>query len=254
MNWNLLLEKCKAQLDPDISLVTVFDQAESVDRRINGFFSNLLQGIVLVGIVIFLSLGVRASLLVIIAIPLSIIIGLGWVDLANFGLQQISIAALVIALGLLVDNSIVITENIERYIRKGMDRKDAASEATSQLAWPIVSATVTTMFAFIPIIMMPDKAGRFIQSLPVTVIFTLFASLLIALTLTPYLASRFLRKNKAEADKKGFRSLLSRFISGPYHQFAPPCPAPALAGHHMLAVCSGRFSLAVQPCRCQFLP
>jgi len=213
-----VIARFNADLDPDIKLVTVFDQAESVDHRINGFFSNLLQGIVLVGIVIFLSLGVRASLLVIIAIPLSILIGLGWVDLANFGLQQISIAALVIALGLLVDNSIVITENIERYIRKGMNRKDAAAEATSQLAWPVISATVTTMFAFIPIIMMPDKAGRFIESLPVTVIFTLFASLLIALTLTPYLASRFLKKGKPAAQKRGFRTLLSRFIDGPYHK------------------------------------
>lgn len=204
-------------LEPDIRLETVFDQAESVDKRISSFFMNLIQGIILVGLVVFLSLGFRASVLVIIAIPLSILIGLGWVDMAGFGLQQISIAALVIALGLLVDNSIVITENIERFIRHSKDRNRAASEATSQLGWPIITATLTTMLAFIPIITMPDKAGKFIQSLSVTVILTLLASLLIALTLTPFLASRFFKPGNGKRKLRGFRLLLERLIEGPYH-------------------------------------
>ena len=214
---NPVIKNFRSTLDPDINLETVFDQTESVDRRINSFFMNLIQGIVLVGIVIFLSLGFRASILVIIAIPLSILIGLGWVDTAGFGLQQISIAALVIALGLLVDNSIVITENIERFMRKSNDRTKAASDATSQLAWPIITATLTTILAFIPIITMPDKAGRFIQSLPVTVILTLLASLLIALTLTPFLASRFFRIKNHMRKIRGFRAFLNNIIEGPYH-------------------------------------
>lgn len=213
-----VLEEFRKDLDHDILLLSVFDQTESVDTRVNGFFMNLLQGIALVGIVIFLSLGFRASILVIIAIPLSILISLGWVDLAGFGLQQISIAGLVIALGLLVDNSIVITENIERFIRRGDEKRHAASEATSQLGWPIITATLTTMLAFIPIITMPDKAGRFIQSLPVIVILTLLASLLIALTLTPYLASRFLKKKEGEQKLRGFKKLLKGIIEGPYRK------------------------------------
>lgn len=214
---NPVIDDFQSGLDPDIRLERVFDQTESVDRRINGFFTNLVQGIILVGIFIFLSLGFRASILVIIAIPLSILIGLGWVDAAGFGLQQISIAALVIALGLLVDNSIVITENIERFMRNSNDRTKAASDAASQLAWPVITATLTTILAFIPIIAMPDKAGRFIQSLPVTLILTLVASLLIALTLTPYLASRFFRIKNHKRKISGFRALLNNIINGPYH-------------------------------------
>lgn len=218
------IESFRSALDQDISLVTVFDQSESVNERINGFFMNLIQGIILVGLVIFLSLGFRASLLVIMAIPMSIVIGLGWVDLSGFGLQQISIAALVIALGLLVDNSIVVTENIERFIRSGYSRREAAIRATSQLLWPVLSATLTTILAFIPIIMMPDKSGAFIKSLPVTVIFTLTASLLIALILTPYLASRFFRRSANESSKadriairdSGIQKLLKTIIEGPY--------------------------------------
>jgi multidrug efflux pump subunit AcrB len=218
------IEVFKQELDPEIELLTVFDQAESVNTRINGFFMNLLQGIALVGLVIFLSLGFRASLLVILAIPMSIIIGLGWVDISGIGLQQISIAALVIALGLLVDNSIVVTENIERHIRNGFSPKDASIVATKQLTWPILSSTITTMLAFVPIIMMPDKSGAFIESLPVTVIFTLLASLLISLVLTPYLASGFFKGYNISQVKRINNSdgkispgrYLQRMIEGPY--------------------------------------
>jgi len=209
-------------LDPGISLLTVFNQAEEVNTRINGFFLNLIQGIFLVGIVIFLSLGWRASLLVILAIPASIVIGLGWVDLSGYGLQQISIAALVIALGLLVDNSIVVTENIERFLALGYEKKDAAIKAASGIGWPVITATLTTMLAFIPVIMMPDKSGAFIESLPVTVTFTLLASLLIALALTPFLASRFLKKPAINKDQtvrlRGIPLLIKKLIKGPYHK------------------------------------
>ena len=219
---NPVLNDFKQTLDPDLSLITVYDQTEDVNTRINGFFLNLLQGIFLVGIVIFLSLGFRASLLVILAIPLSIIIGLGWVDISGYGLQQISIAALVIALGLLVDNSIVVTENIERFLKLGYGKTEAATKATSQIGWPVITATLTTMLAFIPIIMMPDKSGAFIKSLPVTVIFTLLASLIIALSLTPYLAGRFFKKplNKGNSEQtiRGIPMLLKTLIKGPYRK------------------------------------
>ena len=208
-------------LDEDFKLNTVFDQSVSVKNRINGFMNDLLLGIVLVGLVIFLSLGVRESILVMLAVPFSIVVGLAFVDYAGFGLQQISIAGLVIVLGMLVDDSIVVVQNIERFLGLGFKRIDAAIQATKQLAWPVVSATVTTMLAFIPIIAMPDKAGRFIQSMPVTVIFTLFASLILALSLTPYLASVFLKpKDQVKESKKKFSSkiMLKKAIEGPYRK------------------------------------
>ncbi len=203
-------------LRSDISLETVFDQSESVDTRINGFMGNLLQGILLVGLVILLALGFRASIMVIIAIPLSIFMGLALDNLSGIGLQQMSIAGLVIALGLLVDNSIVIVENIKRFIAMGYKRREAAVKATQQLGWPVISATVTTMLAFIPIITMPDESGAFIQSMPLTVVYTLLASLFIALTLTPLLSSKILKP----FDKKPAKSNgpLKKFIEGPYRK------------------------------------
>ncbi len=229
MNYNIysitdsidrIVNDYKSAGESGIALVTIFDQTESVNTRINSFLNNLFSGIVLVGLVIFLSLGFRAAVLVMFSIPFSILIALGFVDLTGFGLQQISIAALVIALGLLVDNSIVIVENTERFIALGKSRKEAAIKGASQLGWPIVSATLTTVLAFIPIIVMPDKAGKFIQSLPVTVIYTLTASLLLALTLVPFLSMVFLRKKRPAAGHESgtgkFRQVLNNIVDGPY--------------------------------------
>ena len=211
-------ESFREGLDAGVSLEMVFDQSESVKTRVDNFLSNLLSGIVLVGVVVFLSLGWRAAFLVIMAIPFSILIGLGLVDISGFGLHQITIGGLIISLGLLVDNSIVITENIERFNALGFRREEAAVKASSQIAWPVITATLTTMFAFIPIIMMPDKAGKFIQGLPVTVIATLFASLLIALTLTPYLGKLFIRPSRGGQDPRGFRRLIKKAVEGPYRR------------------------------------
>ncbi len=210
-----VIQKFKNGLPAHITLETVYDQSNFVRTRINGFMNNLFQGILLVGLLIFLSLGFRPSVIVITAIPLSVIIGLGIVDTVGYGLQQISIAALVVALGLLVDNSIVMVENINRFIQMGYDKRTAAIEAAQQMGPPVFTATLTTLLAFIPIIMMPDKAGDFIRSLPVTIIATLAVSLIIALTLTPLIASKILT-GKNSKKEKWLINLLHKFIEGPY--------------------------------------
>ncbi|GJM31037.1 MAG: multidrug transporter AcrB [Saprospiraceae bacterium] len=203
----------------DIHLEYVFDQSLGVEDRVSGFISNLLQGIVLVGVIIFLLLGVRSSSIVMMAIPLSILIGLWVVGQNGFALQQMSIAGLVVALGLLVDNSIAIIENIERYLAMGYSRKEAAIEGTQQLIAPITSATLTTILAFIPIVMMSDTTGAFIKALPVTVIATLSASLLVAITLTPFVASRVLKDpQKAKPKPTYLFRKINKFVEGPYRQ------------------------------------
>ncbi len=208
-------------LPAQVKMAMVFDQSVWVRHRIGGFLGNLLQGIVLVGIVILLVLGLRASLIVALAIPLSLVIGIGFVDLSGYGLQQISIGGLVVALGLLVDNSIVVIENINRYIVMGYDAREASDKGTSQIAWPVVTATLTTLLAFIPIIMMPEKAGDFIRSLPLTILYTLTASLLIALTLTPLLTSFYFRNTEKIRLREGTRRIkgfLQHMIDGPYQK------------------------------------
>jgi multidrug efflux pump subunit AcrB len=204
-------------LPDDITVEIVFDQPKKVRKRINNFLMNLLQGIILVGIVIFLSLGFRSSLVVVLAIPLSIVIGLGFLDLSGFGLQQISIAGLIVALGLLVDNSIVMVENIDRFRSRGFNRVEASYKAASEIGWPVVTATITTVLAFIPIATMPDKTGAFIKSLPIVITLTLTISLLIALTLTPTITSKLYKKTDSNNGKgRGTKKFLIWIAENPF--------------------------------------
>ncbi len=204
----------------EIRCVKVFDQSENVDRRINNFLVNLFQGIFLVGVVVFLTMGLKSSFIVIMAVPLSIVTGLGVVDISGFALEQVSIAALVVALGLLVDNSIVLVDNVNRFLKKGYEPKLAAVESVSEIGRPVISATATTFLAFIPVILLPDKAGDYIRSLPVTIIATLGFSLLITLSLSPLLASRFFKKADYNSSGKSggrvFERLLKWIILNPY--------------------------------------
>ncbi|MCK5147636.1 efflux RND transporter permease subunit [bacterium] len=221
-----IIKKWKDNLPADLSSTIVFNQSESVEKRVTGFFSNLFQGVLLVGAIIFLAVGYRAAFIVMLAIPISNFIGITAIHQSGYGLEQMSIAGLVIALGLLVDNAIVVTENISRYLRMGLSRREAAIKGTTEVGWAIASATATTVLAFIPIIFMQDITGDFIRSMPLTVVFTLLASLLISLTLTPLLSSKFLKikeavktaksQNKLQGFiEKRYRPLLKKALSKP---------------------------------------
>jgi multidrug efflux pump subunit AcrB len=211
----------KHGLSVAVDFYRVFDQAAEVRSRINDFLWNLLQGIIIVGILIFISLGFRSAFVVILAIPLSILMGLAGIFSLDYGMEQISIAGLVIALGLLVDNSIVMVENIARFVRQGFNPGEASVKAASEVGWPVISATVTTILAFVPLVMMPDKAGEFLRSLPLTVIFTLSFSLLIALTLTPLILKWFYgfkTKSLKTESSSWFHDILQKIINGSYKQ------------------------------------
>ncbi|MBL4583499.1 MAG: efflux RND transporter permease subunit [Pseudomonadales bacterium] len=205
---NTTLAKYSTELPDGMTTEIVVQQVTSVTKRINGFFLNLMQGLALVALVVFLVLGFRASLIVTTAIPLSILIAVGWLDLANFGLQQMSIVGLVIALGLLVDNAIVVIENIGRHLRNreenGQTGMQAVASGASEVGWAVASGTVTTVLSFIPIAWLQTDTGTFIRSMPLTVIFALVSSLAIALTITPLLSGKvFLKKDGSSVKSVG---------------------------------------------------
>jgi multidrug efflux pump subunit AcrB len=229
-------------LPSSISLDYVFHQGDSVDKRLNGFFMNLLQGLILVGIVVLFVVGYRAAAIVIIVIPFSLLIGIGFIDLTGFGLQQMSIAGLVIALGLLVDNAIVVTENISRFMRQGYSRFEAASQGTSQIGWAVVSSTATTVLAFVPMMMIQNVTGDFIRSMPLTVVYTLTASLVLSLTFTPYLSSKFL--NVEKSSKRRTRLWLNNFVETHYRSVLKRALSrPVLVIVLALAIFFGSFAL-----------
>jgi multidrug efflux pump subunit AcrB len=202
---NQEIQDFQQSLPSGMKLAKLFQQADSVNVRVNGFFDNLTQGLVIVGLMALLFLGLREALVVILAIPISFLMAIGWLDFSGYGLQQMSIVGLIIALGLLVDNAIVVTESIHREKKLGLDINQAAANGTSKVAWAIASGTITTMLAFLPMLMIQSNTGDFIRSMPVTVVLVLLASLFVALTLTPLLASKLLVVIDKGDKPKGFK-------------------------------------------------
>lgn len=209
-----ILEEFKSKLPPNIQLVTHFDQADNVAKRLSGLGLDFLIAILLV-LFTLLPLGIRASLIVMIAIPLSLALGLVGLNAFGISLNQLSIVGLVVALGLLVDDSIVVVENIERFLREGYSRKEAAVKATSQITLAVIGCTATLVISFLPMIFLPGGPGEFIRGLPMAVITSVIASMLVSLTVVPFLASRFLKEH-TNTEGNIFLRLLKKVISGTY--------------------------------------
>ena len=211
-----VLDAFEPTLPEGIRLEVAFDQAESVKRRLDGLGKDFLIAVGLV-LLTLLPLGPRASLIVMISIPLSLSIGLALLNLAGFTLNQLSIVGLVVALGLIVDDSIVVVENIERHLREGLSRGEAAVAATKEIGVAVVGCTVTLLLAFLPLTFLPGGAGEFIKGLPMAVLLTVSASLFVAITIIPFLASRILKEHKP-ASGNVFLRTFDRFINQPYQK------------------------------------
>lgn len=213
---NKNVDAFSSSIPETIKLEKAFDQSINVASRLNRLYEDFGIAILLI-LLTLLPLGTRASIIVMIAIPSSLLIGLTSMYLTGFSLNQLSIVGLVISLGLLVDDSIVVVENITRWMRNGYNRFDATLKATSQISWAVMGCTATMIVSFIPLIMLPSGPGEFIRSLPIAVVFTLLASLLVSFTLTPFIASRFLRENEFERPNFPMR-MLNKVNDGPYQR------------------------------------
>ncbi|GFE89444.1 efflux RND transporter permease subunit [Steroidobacter agaridevorans] len=216
-------KKFEQQLPKRIKLELGFDQSENVATRLNRLTTDFAIAIALVAITL-LPLGLRAASIVMISIPLSLAIGVSTLHMVGYSLNQISIAGFVVALGLLVDDSIVVVENISRFLREGHSRTEAAILATRQIFLAILGCTATIIFAFLPLMMLSGPSGKFIRVLPTAVLSTVMASLLIALTIIPFLASRILSKHE---NPEGNRLLQS--VQRGIHRFYQPLLHRALA-------------------------
>ena len=209
-----VLDAFEKKLPSNIAMVRNFDQADNVDRRLGGLGFDFLIAIGLV-LLTLVPLGWRAAVVVMVAIPLSLGIGIVMMNAMGYSLNQLSIVGLVVALGLLVDDSIVVIENIERWLREGSSKKVAVIEATKQITVAVLGTTATLIIAFLPIVFMPEGPGEFIRSLPMAVITSVFASMLVSLTIVPFLASRVL-KTTHNPEGNIFLRGLKKIIHGSY--------------------------------------
>jgi multidrug efflux pump len=204
---------------PGIELTPVMDQRDYIDMMVSELENNIVTGFLLVIVVLCAFMGFRNSLFVAIAIPLSMLITFSILWLSGITLNMIVLFSLVLAVGMLVDNAIVIVENIYRNRSLGMTAIDAARKGTAEVAWPVITSTVTTCAAFSPLLFWPDIMGQFMGYLPRTLIIVLSSSLFVALVVNPALCSALIgmrRKPLRQREEQPHRFVLGyeRFLRG----------------------------------------
>jgi multidrug efflux pump len=186
-----VVEEMQPLFPPALKIDLTSDMSHDVRLMVSDLENNIISGLILVLAVIFVFIGTQSAIFISLAIPYSMLIT--FTILYGFGvtLNMVVLFSLVLALGMLVDNGIVIVENIYRHMQQGKTREEAARVATDQVAWPVITSTLTTLGAFAPILFWPGIMGEFMFFLPETVIIVLAASLFVALVINPVLSSRY---------------------------------------------------------------
>ena len=186
------LDDYRASAPEGVSIETSFDQAGYTTDRLEGVAKNLLMGIGLVLTVLLITLGWRAALVVAVILPLCTLTSMIALFYLEIPIQHMSVTGLVVALGLLVDGSIVMTDEIRKRLLSGLAPTEAMLGAVSRMRIPLMSSTLTTVLAFIPMVLLPGAGGDFLGSIAVAVIAMLVSSFVLAIAVTPVLAARWL--------------------------------------------------------------
>ncbi len=211
-----LVTQLGEKVPPGIDIAITGDQSVDIRNMVNDLENNVISGLFLVVAVLFLAMGVRNAFFVAIAIPISMLLSFLILSMMGQSINMVVLFSLILAVGMLVDNAIVIVENIYRHHQEGVPLQEAALVGTSEVGLPVVASTVTTICAFGPLIQWPGIIGEFMSFLPKTLIITLSASLFVALVFNPAICSRFLkvsgptRKIEAREDRLG--PILSRYL------------------------------------------
>jgi len=191
-----IIREAERQAPAGVTFELTEDQSKHVRNMVLDLENNIASGLVLVVGMLMLFVGLRSSIIVSLVIPLSMLISFTIIAALGYTLNMVVLFSLVLALGMLVDNAVVIVENIYRHMQLGKARFRAAVEATREVAWPVVTSTLTTVAAFFPLLFWPDVIGDFMSYLPITLIITLSSSMFVALVVSPVVCSLFGRADK----------------------------------------------------------
>jgi multidrug efflux pump subunit AcrB len=237
-----ILDEQKHFLPPDIEAIVEFDQTKDIAKRLRELARDFSLALLLVSITL-LPLGLRAAGIVMVSIPLSLACGLIALQLCGYNFSQLVVGGFILSLGLLVDDSIVVIENISRHLRTGKDRLISAIDGTSEILKAIIGSTSVLIFAFLPMLFLPGGAGKFTRSFIGTIIFTVSASLFISVTIIPFLASRILPRESEEHGNSILRWLMGKIdrIYSPVLHLALSRPKTTVWS--ALAITIGAFAL-----------
>ncbi|MBV6621904.1 MAG: efflux RND transporter permease subunit [Rivularia sp. (in: Bacteria)] len=203
--WSEVAEKkiaeFKSDLPQSIGLPIIFAQSNYVTERLNSLILNLLLGAGLVFVVTVIMMGLKSALIVSSALPLSVFMVFGWMNWLNIPLHQMSITGLIVALGILIDNAIVMVDEVQNELKKGVKPLTAINHSIKNLAIPLLSSTLTTVLAFLPIALLPGSTGEFVGTIAITVIIAVCCSLFISLTIIPTFSAKFHRDRNSNKDR-----------------------------------------------------
>jgi multidrug efflux pump subunit AcrB len=216
-----------------LSLETVFDQSRYTIERLSEVGLNMAVGVVLVVAVLFVTLGWRSALIVAMVIPVVSLASVATMNALGVPIHQMSVTGLIVALGLLVDAAIVMTDEVGKRLTAGSSRLEAVARSVRSLTMPLLASTVTTILSFLPLLILPGPAGDFVGSIATAVIVMLAWSFVVAVTITPAIAGRWLRQGDGQPAPdgpftRGFRSLLSLSMRNPVRTVAVSLVLPVL--------------------------
>ena len=186
-----VVAEMRPQLPQTLQIDLTADMSNDVRLMVSDLENNIISGLILVLAVIFVFIGGQSAVFVALAIPYSMFITFALLTGFDVTLNMVVLFSLILALGMLVDNGIVIVENIYRHMQQGQPREAAARVGADQVAWPVITSTLTTLGAFAPMLFWPGIMGEFMGYLPMTLIMALSASLFVALVINPVLSARY---------------------------------------------------------------
>lgn len=196
------LQELDSKIPAGIEIHSVYSQPERVQKSINGFISNLIQSVLIVIVILLIAMGMRSGLLIASGLVFTILGTFIVMLVMGMELQRVSLAAIIVAMGMLVDNSIVVADGILIDIKRGVDRKKAFTASAKRTAMPLLGATLIAILAFFPLYMSPDGAGEYLSSLFTVLAISLSLSWIFAMIQTPFMAARFYKKEANGHGKK----------------------------------------------------
>ena len=213
---NDAINEVKSFIPNDIDVIIVNNQSQNTKEQVSTLENSIFSGVILVVLVLMFFLGVRNALFVGLSIPLSMCISFIILQLFGITVNMMILFSLVISLGLLVDNGIVVTENIYRFLEKGYSKIEATKLGIGEIALPIITSTATTLAVFVPLAFWPGLTGKFMSYLPIGIIVTLLSSLFVALVINPVMISYLMKieDNKGKDFKKYIKNVSILAIIG----------------------------------------
>ncbi|MCO6489454.1 MAG: efflux RND transporter permease subunit [Phaeodactylibacter sp.] len=196
----VIVDEARLELPQDLKISLFNDQSVNTRNEVSNLENSIISGVILVVLVLLFFLGLRNALFVGLAIPLSMLMGILFLSLTGVTMNIVVLFSLILALGLLVDNAIVLVENIYRYMQEGYNGWEAAKYGAGEIALPIIASTATTLAAFLPLAFWPGIMGEFMKYMPITLIIVLTSSLFVALVINTVFTSRFMNVDERADD------------------------------------------------------